>query len=731
MKKFPFYKQMDRIDCGPTCLKMIAKFYGKTFTLEYLREKAFLTKQGVTLSGLAEAAEAIGMHTFSAKVSLDSLKKEVPLPCIAHWRQRHYVIVYKVKGDIVFVADPDFGLLEYSAADFLKGWVSENPSIESKGVVLLIEPTPEFYQRENQQESEVGIKFLFPYLKKYGRYINQLAIGLLTTSLILLILPFLTQSIVDYGIRVKSLDFINLVLIAQLMLFISLSIAEIIRGWLLLHMGSRINISIISDFLTKLMRLPVAFFDSRQTGDIIQRVEDNKRVEAFLSSTSLSMVFSIFHFIVFGVVLALYSGVIFSVFLVASSLYVGWMLFFLKKRALLDYKRFDESSGNTSSLVQLLHGIQEIKLNNSERKRRWEWEAIQMRLFKISVQGLRLNQYQISGGVFINELKNIIITFIAAKSVIDGTMTLGMMLSVQYILGQLNSPINNIAMFSRSWQDAKISLNRLAEIHTKRSEEVDEEIKIAMLLKEKSIKLTEVSFRYGGRDSQLVLDNINCHLPEGKVTAIVGASGSGKTTLLKLLLKFYSVSSGTIAIGQKNIDLIDSRVWRSKCGVVMQDGFIFSDTVARNITESSDDESVSTEMLLQAVKIANIEDFIESLPLGYNTRIGASGLQLSGGQKQRILIARAVYKNPDFLFFDEATSALDSSNELIIIRNLENFYKQRTVLVIAHRLSTVKNADKILVLDKGHIVEEGTHAELVNAQGPYFKLVKNQLELGN
>jgi ATP-binding cassette, subfamily B, bacterial len=731
MKKFPFYKQMDRIDCGPTCLKMIAKYYGKTITIEYLREKAFLTKQGVTLSGIAEAAETIGMHTFSAKVNLNSLKVEVPLPCIAHWRQRHYVIVYGIKGDVIYVADPDFGLLEYSTVDFLKGWINENPTIESKGVVLLIEPTPEFYQKENQQENATGIKFLFPYFKKYGKYINQLIIGLLTTSLIQLILPFLTQSIVDYGIRVKSLDFINLVLIAQLMLFLSLSSAEIIRGWLLLHMGSRINISIISDFLTKLMRLPMSFFDSRQTGDIIQRVEDNKRVEAFLSSTSLSMIFSVFNFMVFGVVLALYSGLIFSVFLVASLLYVGWILFFLKKRAVLDYKRFDESSGNTSSLVQLLHGIQEIKLNNSERKRRWEWEAIQLRLFKISVQGLRLNQYQISGGVFINELKNIIITFIAAKSVIDGTMTLGMMLSVQYILGQLNGPINNIAMFSRSWQDAKISLNRLAEIHTKKSEEVDEEIKLAMLPKEKSVLWSGVSFRYGGRDSQLVLDNINCHLPEGKVTAIVGASGSGKTTLLKLLLKFYSVTSGTIAIGQKNIELIDSRVWRSKCGVVMQDGFIFSDTVARNITESNDDESVNTEMLLQAVKIANIEDFIESLPLGYNTRIGASGLQLSGGQKQRILIARAVYKNPDFLFFDEATSALDSSNELIIMRNLENFYKQRTVLVIAHRLSTVKNADKILVLDKGHIVEEGTHVELVNAQGPYFKLVKNQLELGN
>lgn len=733
-REFPFYRQLDQMDCGPTCLRMVAKHFGRAYTIDFLRKKANITREGVSLGGIAEAAEEIGLHTLAVSVDYKTLVDEVPYPCIAHWRQRHFVVVYKIRRNTVYVADPAHGLVKYSKEDFIKGWIGSTADPENaEGYLLLLEPTPEFYELEKEEKKEYGFKFLFWYFKPYKKYIVQLILGLLVGSLLQLIFPFLTQSVVDYGINYQNKNFVFLILIAQLTLFISQTTVELIRGWILLHMTSRININLISDFLIKLMRLPIAFFDSKNTGDIIQRIYDHNRIQSFLSSTTLNTLFSAFNMVIFGAVLAYYNMQIFAVFFIGSALYIGWTLLFMKKRAELDYKRFDQSSDNQSSLYQLISGMQEIKLNGSERRRRWEWEAIQVRLFKISIKGLTLSQTQNTGGRFINELKNILITFIAATAVIDDPLfTLGMMLSVQYIIGQLNLPINNFITFIQSGQDAKISLERLSEIHNKDDEEDRFEDNIKELPADKSITLTNASFRYGGKSSPLILDDLNVEIPEGKVTAIVGASGSGKTTLIKLLLKFYDFNEGSISIGKNsNLKDISTKVWRKACGSVMQDGFLFGDTIARNITESDSEGIIDKQRLIHAVKVANIDEFIEELPSGYNTKIGSSGVNVSGGQKQRILIARSVYKDPKYIFFDEATSALDANNEKVIMENLKEFYKGKTVVVVAHRLSTVKNADQIIVLDKGKIIELGSHEELTAKRGAYYTLVKNQLELGN
>lgn len=729
-KKFPFYRQLDQMDCGPTCLRMVAKYHEKNYSVDFLRKKANITRQGVSLGGVAEAAEAIGYRTLAVNVDLKMLVDEVPLPCIAHWRQRHFVVVYEIKKNTVFVADPAHGLIKYTKEDFLKGWVGENGNQDSEGYLLILETTPKFLDSEQNTKKEYGFKFLFWYFRPYKKYIIQLLLGLLVGSVLQLIFPFLTQAVVDYGINYQNLNFIYIILIAQLVLFLSQTTVDLIRGWILLHMTSRINISLISDFLIKLMRLPISFFDSKNTGDIIQRIYDHDRIQNFLSTTSLNTLFSAFNLIVFGIVLVYYNLTIFTIFFVGSLIYIGWTLLFLKKREELDYKRFNQAADNQSSIYQLISGMQEIKLNGSERRRRWEWEAIQIKLFKVSVRNLTLSQTQNTGGRFFNELKNILITFIAAKSVIDGSLTLGMMLSVQYIIGQLNLPLNNFITFIQTGQDAKISLERLAEIHSM----VDEEERDADILKElpkgKGILLKDLSFRYGGKSSPLILDKLNFEIPEGKVTAIVGASGSGKTTLIKLLLKFYEPTKGEIRIGTTKLKKLSTKFWRKNCGSVLQDGFLFGDTASRNITESDSEGMVDKERLLHAVNVANIQDFIEQLPSGFNTKIGNSGSNISGGQKQRILIARSVYKNPNYIFFDEATSALDANNEKVIMNKLEEFYKGKTVVVVAHRLSTVKNANQIIVLDKGQIIEKGTHQELVAKKGMYFSLIKNQLELG-
>ena len=731
--QFPHYKQLDAMDCGATCLRMIAKYYGKSYSLQTLRERSYITREGVSLLGISDAAESIGMRTMGVRVDFNKLIEEKPFPLIAHWRQVHFVVVYDIrkkgKNYIVYVADPAEGLVTYTKQEFIKYWASTKKDGIDKGIALLLEPQPDFYEQKDEKTDKTKFKFLFKYLKPHKKFITQLIIGLLFGSGLQLIFPFLTQSVVDYGIANNNLSFIYLVFIAQMVLFISRMSVDFIRSWIMLHISTRINISLISDFLIKLMKLPISFFDTKMTGDLMQRIGDHRRIESFLTGQTLNVLFSFFNLIIFGAVLAYYSLNIFAVFLVGSAFYIAWILIFMKRRRGLDFKRFQEAANNQSNIIQLIQGMQEIKLQNAEKQKRWEWERIQAKLFKVSIKGLALSQYQQSGTVFINETKNILISIIAATSVINGNMTLGMMLAVQYIIGQLNSPIEQMITFIQSLQDAKISLERLGEIHNKKDEENFEDPKLAILPEKKSIRIKNLEFRYEGPHSQKVLKNINLEIPENKVTAIVGVSGSGKTTLVKLLLGFYGITKGEILIGDNHLENFSQSWWRSRCGVVMQDGFIFSDSIAKNIAVGV--ENIDREKLLKAVKVANIQEFIESLPLGYNTKIGSEGHGLSQGQKQRILISRIVYRNPNYLFFDEATNALDANNEREIMENLDKFFKGKTAVVVAHRLSTVKNADQIVVINKGEIVETGTHKELTDKRGAYYELVKNQLELGN
>lgn len=731
MHSFPHYSQYDAMDCGPTCLRIVAKYYGKHYKFDTLRDRSHITREGVSLLGISRAAESIGFRTMGVKIGFEQLKNEAPLPAIVHWNQNHFVVVYKITGkkgqEVVHVSDPAAGLIKYPVNEFLNCWLSTNEGGEKQGVALLLEPTPDFYSNADEKVNKRSFGYLFKYLQPYHRLILQLFLGLLLGSLLQLLLPFLTQSIVDQGIGNRNISFIYLVLIAQLVLMLSRVSVEFFRGWILLHLGTRVNVSLISDFLAKLMRLPMRFFDTKMTGDLMQRIGDHKRIESFLTGTSLSVIFSFVNVIIFGVVLLVYSYKIFAVFFIGSALYALWVVLFLKKRAELDNRRFAQMSANQSNVIQLIQGMQEIKLNGCEQQKRWEWENIQAKLFRVSVKGLALSQYQQSGAFLLNETKNIIITIIAAKSVVDGNMTLGMMLAVQYIIGQLNSPIEQLIGFFNAFQDAKISLERLSEIHLRDDEENLEGNLIADIPSDADLSMQNLSFRYEGPDSELVLNNINIRIPVGKQTAIVGTSGSGKTTLVKLLLGFYPPTSGEILIGQNSIETYSIRHWREECGVVMQDGFIFSDTIARNIAPGV--ENIDKQQLVKAAKIANIYDFILSLPLGFNTKIGGDGHGLSQGQKQRILIARAVYKNPKYIFFDEATNSLDASNERMILENLQDFFKGRTAVVVAHRLSTVKNADQIIVLEKGNVVEVGTHKELTASKGAYYTLVKNQLEL--
>lgn len=727
--KFPHYKQHDLKDCGPTCLKIIAKYYNKTIPLQQLRNLTETTRLGSNLHGLAEASEQLGFRSIGIKISLEKLLV-APLPCILHWNKKHFVVLYKIAKNIFYISDPAHGLLKYQKEEFLKYWIGNNANYKTEeGVALLLETTPKFYETSFiDTDDKLGFSFLSKYVLKYKKFIWQLVIGLIAASILQLVFPFLTQSIVDVGIKNQDIHFVYLILFAQLALFIGRTSIEVIRSWILLHLSTRINISLVSDFFIKLMNLPIAFFDSRMTGDILQRINDHRRIEQVLTTSSLSVLFSTFNLILFSLVLLYYNFQIFGVFIIGSVLYFVWISIFLKKRANLDYKRFSEVSQEQSRVIELISGMQEIKLHNAEKQKRWSWEHIQARLFKVSIDGLKLEQYQSVGSSFLNELKNILITVLSAKLVIDGDITLGMMLAISYIVGQLNSPIVQLIDFIKEIQDAKISLERLSEIHQKEDEEKEFDNRINEIPQQANFNISDLSFRYSGSD-QVVLDKINLEIPANKITAIVGVSGSGKTTLMKLLLKFYEPYQGKITIGQNDLKSISHKLWRNKCGVVMQEGYIFSDTIANNIAIG--EEIIDKTKLFHAVNVANIRDYIESLPLSYNTKIGMEGIGLSTGQKQRLLIARAAYKNPDFLFFDEATSALDTNNERVIMENLDSFFKNKTVVVIAHRLSTVKNADQIVVLDKGQIVEVGNHKSLVKQKAHYYDLVKNQLELGD
>ena len=732
--KFPFVKQPDAMDCGPACLTMIAAHYGRHYTLDHLREQCFIGREGVSLLGISKAAEQIGFRTVGGRLTFDKLAEKALLPCVVHWNQEHFVVVYairkKKKEYTVSVADPGKGLVTYSREAFCRHWISTCTGGEEKGIALLLEPTQLFYEQEGDRlPSENRIRFLWKYLIKYKRFFGQLMLGLFIGSLLQLIFPFLTQAIVDTGIQGKDIGFIWLVLIAQMVLLFSRTAIDFIRRKILLHISTRINVSLISDFFIKLMKLPMKFFDTKLTGDLLQRIEDHRRIENFLTNQTISIVFSVFTFMIFSIVLFVYHLPIFTVFIAGSILYGLWIRIFLKKRRLLDYKMFEQQGMNRNVVYQLITGMQEIKLQGCEQRKRWEWEDVQADLFDVNMQSLNLRQNQEAGGIFINELKNILVTVLAATAVINGSLTLGMMLSIQYIIGQLNSPVEQLMSFIYQWQDVSISLDRMNEIHTQQNDEGTGR-SIAALPRdvETDIHIRNVCFRYDGARPDYVLEGIDLHIPQGKVTAIVGASGSGKTTLIKLLLGYYMPNEGELLVGGENLSQFNPAWWRTQCGAVMQEGYLFSDTIARNIAVS--DDEIDTDRLRHAAQTAHIAEYIEGLPLGYNTKIGQDGQGVSQGQRQRILIARVVYKNPPFVLLDEATTALDANNERAIVENLSEFYKGKTVVVVAHRLSTVKHADRIVVLEGGRIAETGTHAELTTRKGRYYELVRNQLELG-
>lgn len=731
-----FFAQHDQMDCGPACLAMVSSHYGKDFGLQYLRDKSFITREGVSLLGISEAADKIGFKTISAKLKTGDFDKEL-LPCILHWNQNHFVVLYKINkniftGKLIYkIADPGHGFVSLSEDKFKKSWLSDG----EKGVALFLEPTEEFYKQTPPEEEKLSIKYLLKYLKPYKNQMLQLFFLLLLGTLTTLIFPILTQKLIDDGVSKKDLSVISYILLAQLAFFFGNIIFGIFRNWIMLVVGTKINIQIISDFLKKLLKLPIKFFDTKLMGDFNQRIQDHERIEDFLTSQSLLTLFSIITFSVFFGVLWYYDFRILAVYIILTIVSVVWSLYWMKKRKILDYFRFQQRSENQESIYEIINGVSEMKLNQFEDFKRKEWEQIQQKLFKINIRILKLDQVQLSGFDFINQLKNIVVTFLAASFVVKGHMTLGALLSVSYIIGQMNSPVSQLISFFRSLQDAKLSLSRLNEVQNHPEEE--QENLLPLLSKkyteqngiEKGIYFKNVSFQYEGPQSPYVLKDINLFIPEGKVTAIVGASGSGKTTLMKMLLKFYEPVSGEINFNHLNINEISPLDLRKNCGVVMQDGFIFSDTIERNI--ATNDENIDYNKLEKALQTANIKSFVDGLPLGLNTKIGASGNGISGGQKQRILIARAVYKNPHFIFFDEATSSLDAENEKIIHDNLQSFFRGKTVIIVAHRLSTVKNADQIIVLKNGEIVEQGNHQRLVERKADYYNLVKNQLELGS
>lgn len=729
MSHFSLTLQHDTMQCGIACLQMVCKHYGHDYSLGYLEQICHATTEGVSLLGISDAATKLGLHTICGKVELAALA-DAPLPAVLHWQQNHFVVLYKVKHGNYLVADPGKGFVHYSEKEFAVNWLSTQAEGRECGIAMFIEPTPEFYKHHSEATAERrSFKFLFGYLKQYRRYFGQIIIGLLLGCVLQLILPFLTQAIVDVGIAQRNVGFVWLILLGQLMLTLSRTAVDFIRRWLLLHIGMRINISLVSDFFIKLLKLPMSFFDTKLMGDLLQRMGDHQRVEKFLTNQTLSVAFSSLSFIVFGVVLFLYNHFIFCIFLLFSLLYGGWMAIFLKKRRLLDFDLFEREAENHNKTYQFLTLMQEIKLQDCGERRRWEWEDVQVDLFGVQMRSLKLQQTQEAGSIFINEVKNIVITVLAATAVINGQLTLGAMLAVQYIMGQLNSPVEQLMDFFYALQDVKISLERINEIHTAQNEDSAEHRLSAFKTDKPDLRLSAVSFKYDPHSIGKTIDNVSINIPHGKVTAIVGASGSGKTTLVKLMLGYYSVLDGCVEVDGTNIGQYNLQWWRRRCGAVMQDGVIFSESVARNIAVG--DGEINEERLVQASQTANIFDFIMSLPLKFNTVIGRDGMGLSQGQRQRILIARAVYKNPRFLFLDEATNALDAENERAIVENLADFYKGRTTVVVAHRLSTVSNADQIIVLGGGKVLEVGTHTELTAKRGAYYNLVKNQLELGN
>jgi len=736
-RRFPFHSQLDAMDCGPAALRMVCAHHGRDFAQAWIRDLCQIGKGGVNLLGISEAAEKLGLRALPVRLSFKRLRDEAPLPCIAHWEGDHFIVVYEITRKKVRVADPAYGLIDYTHEEFIRASAPpETPlSDVSPGIYLLIEVTPAFYEqsasgREDTELPARGLGFFLGYLRPHHRMLVQVLLGMFVGLALELILPFLSQAMVDRGIGNLDLGFVYVLLVAQLLLSFSETASDMIRSWLLLHIGSRVSIAMIADFLGKLLRLPLTFFDSRTAGDIMQRISDHQRVKSFLMSSSLDIIFSVLSLFVFAFVLSLYSWQILAIFVTLTIVSVAWLVLFLKKRQVLDYKHFTLEARERDMLIEIIHSMPEIKIQGIQRDKRWDWEQLAVRSYRLEGQSLALRQMQRLGVFLVSNLRNILISFIAARSVIEGQMTLGMMLATQYIVGQLSSPVGSLIDFLYTAQDARLSLERMQEIHSHRDDgPAGGTATITEVPPQAALRLAGINFRYPGAGQPDVLRGVDLTIPAGKVTAIVGASGSGKTTLLKLLLGLYRPTAGEIFVGHVPLSTIEGRAWTSHCGVVMQDGYIFSGSLARNIAPGS--QAIDPLVLNFAIRLANLDDYVRSLPHGVNTLVGAAGQGLSGGQKQRVLLARAIYRNPDFLFLDEATSALDSSNERTVLENLREFGAGRTLVVIAHRLSTVRDADQIVVLDQGRIIETGDHDALIGQAGTYYRLVRNQLQLEN
>lgn len=737
-RKFPLYTQLDLMDCGPSCLRMISEYYGRKYSLQFLRERCFITRLGVSMLGISDAAEYIGFRTMYVRSSVDQLVREAPFPCILHWNQNHFVVCYGVKegGGLFsrqspkrtfYIADPVGEKYTMSEEEFRRCWISSCKEDEGMGTALLLSPTPKFYDSSTtEDEPQVrSLGYFFRYLRPHRGQMLQIGIGLLIGFIISLIAPFLTQSMVDQGIGNTDLDFITMVLIAQVCITAISMLVGFLQSWISLYMNTQISISLISDFLSKLMKLPIRFFDSKNIGDIMQRIGDHGRIEAFLLDSSFTIILATINFFIFGLIMAIYNWQILIIFLLGNTIHVAWVVLFMRYRRKLDYRRFTQAAAEQSNLLGLITSMQDIKLNNCEVQQRWKWERIQIRLFRISVDGVRLGQIQTVGSFFISQITSVIISFLSARLVVSGEITLGMMMSIGYIIGQLSAPISQFVGLAHGFQDAKISLERLGEVHNRADEDQDLTEKVQELPSDKSIELRDISFSYSGSERDYVLHNLSITIPQNRVTAIVGASGCGKTTIAKLLLGYYTPQQGEILVGGIPLNSINPYVWRNNVGAVLQESGLFSDTIAYNIAPNDTDPD--KQRLALATHKACIQEYIASLPLKYNTKVGMEGSGLSQGQKQRLLIARALYKEPQYIILDEATNALDAINEASIINNLYQSFEDKTVIIIAHRLSTIKRADNIIVMDKGQIVEQGCHSELLTQEGHYYQLLQHQL----
>lgn len=730
-KSFPHYTQLNSSDCGPTCLRMIASYYGQEYTSETLRRYCFISREGVSMLGICDAAERIGLHCLGMKLTFDQFVQEASFPCILYWNQNHFVVCYAIKRSRkkgiykFYIADPATQCITYDENEFKQGWLSSKFEGEACGVALFLEPSVDFGKWEDDgSKQKKGLSSFLQYYKPYKKMLIQIIAGMIVGMGIQFIFPFLTKAMVDIGIENKDLGLITLILLAQIILFVTQLSVGFVRSWLFLHINTRVDIALISDFLHKLTCMPLRFFDTRKLGDTLQRIGDHTRIKNFLIGNSLNMLFSTVTFVVFSIILAYYNWPIFLIFCIGNLLYVIWIISFMHYRRELDCKRFGISAIEQSRLVQFIQGMQDIKLNNCERQKRWEWENLQIRLFRISAKGLTIGQIQQTGSLFFSQATNILISFISAQSVISGDMTLGMMMSVTYIIGQLLVPLSDFINFIYALQDARISMERLNDIYMQEDEDENLDDKVTFLPKDHSIYIRGLYFSYNGNHRNYSLNNINLTIPAGKVTAIVGSSGSGKTTLIKMLQGFYLPNDGNILIGNTPLESINPHIWRSVTSSVMQESFLFSDTIARNIALSTDE--IDVERLQRAARLANADSFISALPLGYNTRIGMEGIGVSQGQRQRILIARAIYKDPEYIFLDEATNALDAINEGEIMDALQSIYVGKTVVIAAHRLSTIRQADQIVVMKEGRIVEIGTHYQLIQQKGEYYNLTNRQ-----